>query len=387
MNNQSVIVVGAGIIGSSLANELVRRGCRVTVIEAAEPGGGTTAASFAWVNSNNKEPLEYFALNHAGLRAHERWAENRNSRPWFHQTGNIAEAIDGAALADLEHKVDRLHSRGYAAEMLTVGQLKDLEPAVDFGRSAGGALFAREGWVDVAMACTVLLQDVLALGGTFLPFHRVTAVDESGRVESVDETGSIRTFSADAVVLTAGNGIQEIVDSIGIDFPTLPISGWKADHDATSGSSSSPVGLTCTTSPVVGAPRHMLSLDGVSMRPARNGGLTLTDHPTASQWDLGDPRLLTVPGTLLARAQAVTAGLDDAFIGTVVLGNRVLPIDGLTIADWVGSGGRLYAVATHSGVTLAAHLAETVAEEIRTGERDESLVPFGLGRFDPAIVA
>lgn len=63
------------------------------------------------------------------------------------------------------------------------------------------------------------------------------------------------------------------------------------------------------------------------------------------------------------------------------LGTRVLPTDGLTIADWVTPGRSLYAVATHSGVTLAPHLAATVAEEVLSGFRDPSLTSLGLHRF------
>jgi hypothetical protein len=60
----------------------------------------------------------------------------------------------------------------------------------------------------------------------------------------------------------------------------------------------------------------------------------------------------------------------------------VLPEDGLTIADWVTES--TYAIATHSGVTLAAHLADVVATELLTGRRDESLHGFGLARFASA---
>lgn len=36
----NVLVVGAGLIGSSIAMHLARQGCKVTVVEAAQPGSG-----------------------------------------------------------------------------------------------------------------------------------------------------------------------------------------------------------------------------------------------------------------------------------------------------------------------------------------------------------
>lgn len=36
----SVLVVGAGLIGSSVAMHLARQGCKVTVVEASQPASG-----------------------------------------------------------------------------------------------------------------------------------------------------------------------------------------------------------------------------------------------------------------------------------------------------------------------------------------------------------
>jgi glycine/D-amino acid oxidase-like deaminating enzyme len=47
-----VAVVGARIIGAAL----VRRGADVTVLDATEPGSGTSGSSLAWLNSNQKLP-------------------------------------------------------------------------------------------------------------------------------------------------------------------------------------------------------------------------------------------------------------------------------------------------------------------------------------------
>ncbi|MDT7635737.1 MAG: hypothetical protein QOC83_25, partial [Pseudonocardiales bacterium] len=71
-----VVVIGAGVIGLSVATELARRGASVTVVEQEAPGVGTSATSYAWVNANNKEPRDYYELNLAGLEAHHRLARD-----------------------------------------------------------------------------------------------------------------------------------------------------------------------------------------------------------------------------------------------------------------------------------------------------------------------
>ena len=75
-----IVVIGAGILGAAVAASLTRRGAQVTILEAEHPGSGTTATTFAWVNSANKDPDSYFALNHAGVRAHHEFAGQRATR-------------------------------------------------------------------------------------------------------------------------------------------------------------------------------------------------------------------------------------------------------------------------------------------------------------------
>lgn len=55
-----VAVIGAGIVGSSIAANLAQKGCKVTVVDAAQrPGEGATAKTWAWLNANKKSPSHY----------------------------------------------------------------------------------------------------------------------------------------------------------------------------------------------------------------------------------------------------------------------------------------------------------------------------------------
>ncbi|MDA0676998.1 MAG: FAD-dependent oxidoreductase, partial [Chloroflexi bacterium] len=77
MDSQTrIVVVGAGIVGSSIAFQLTRRHKNVTVIDIARPGRGATLASYAWINSRDKSPREYHDLNRRSLDMWPRFARD-----------------------------------------------------------------------------------------------------------------------------------------------------------------------------------------------------------------------------------------------------------------------------------------------------------------------
>ncbi len=64
MNRAEIVVVGA-CVGANVAFRLAREGARVTVLDAGAPGGGTSAASFAWIN--------YVVVSHCGVTLAPVW--------------------------------------------------------------------------------------------------------------------------------------------------------------------------------------------------------------------------------------------------------------------------------------------------------------------------
>lgn len=375
----SVLVVGAGVIGSNIAYELAQRGASVTVVDTAESGTGTSAASYGWVNSNGKSPDEYAHLNLLGLRAHERALRSSKQGTWFHKIGTIELAQSPTDAERLEEKVRRMANNDYDAAMLTASKIGDLEPNLRLDDVVGGALYAQEGWIDTTTMCASLLWRAVEHGATFVPYHKVVDITSQG-VRAIGPDRATKELPADSVILAAGNGIPELLAPKGISFPILDPGSIDEDGDTYHPT----VGLISTTGPIDSGIRHMMRGEGIALRPARNGGITFTDHPTGGRWERSDPRIWTIPNELLDRARRLYPSLERSTTETVTLGTRVMPTDGVTIADWVDGVERVYAIATHSGVTLSAHIGEIVADEILTGNRHPSLRPFGLTRFAAA---
>src|SRR5271163_1631813 len=92
MSRPHVLIIGAGIIGASIAWHLARAGARVTVTEANEPGGLATRHSWAWINASWGNPETYFRLR---VRAMDEWRRLEQEVP------NVSVSWIGSLLWEL----------------------------------------------------------------------------------------------------------------------------------------------------------------------------------------------------------------------------------------------------------------------------------------------
>ena len=74
-----IIVVGAGIVGASIAWHLACGGARVTIVADSEPGGVATPNSFSWINSNPRFPRSYFELRFRSMAEWRRLASEMST--------------------------------------------------------------------------------------------------------------------------------------------------------------------------------------------------------------------------------------------------------------------------------------------------------------------
>ena len=77
----------------------------------------------------------------------------------------------------------------------------------------------------------------------------------------------------------------------------------------------------------------------------------------------------------------MTRGLDHAEVTGYQVCVRPMPADGQSIVGWLPGPRGVYLAVTHSGVTLAAHLAGLIATELVTGTAPGELRPFRPSRF------
>ncbi len=358
---QRIVVVGAGVVGSSLAFRLAQAGQMVTLIDRGEPGWGTTGSSFAWTNANTKTPEDYFALNVAGMRAWLDLRDELGETPWFSEGGNLVWVTGDAG--ELEARIARLRSWGYPAEWLSRAEAAELEPALRIEDEVEqAAYFPSESWVDGPGMTRAMVDEARKHGAATRFASQVTAIErDGGRVSGVRLAGG-ESIAADLVVNCAGSGADVIARLAGRNLPLAPTRGLivRASH------AGGQVGR------VVHTPRVHLRPDGDLLmlhHGDADAGIERGDSP--AEW----------AAELLRRAAGYAPALASARVSRWSIGVRPIPADGRTSAGLVSAISGYAEVVTHSGVTLGPLLATLVARQIVDGETDPLLAPFSPDRF------
>lgn len=357
-----IVVIGGGIIGASVTYRLARAGARVTLLEAGSLAGGTSGASFAWLNANNKPPLAYHILNTGGMAEHRLLHNEFGSAPWLHLDGSIEWAADAAGHAVLLEKVARLRGWGYQAELLTTAELRTLEPdLVPPPGVAEVAVFPAEGYADVPLLVGTLARAAESMGATIRMRCRVTEVVRSGgRVTGV-VTESGERIAAEVVVSCVGRWSGEFARMAGLHLPMEPT-----------------VGLLVVTSAAPVRLRALLNSATVNIRPDGGGRLRVqaTDYDPVTEPEIPTTPLPEIAHRVYERAVSVMPGLAGTAIEAALVGVRAIPGDGYPVVGPVPGMDGLYIVCTHSGVTMGPLLGRIAAREIIGGIVDPRLATF-----------
>lgn len=365
-----IIVIGGGIVGAATAYRLTLTGARVTLLDAGEPGRGTSASSFAWLNSAHKPPRAYHDLNMAGMAEHAALGREFAAAPWLHPVGGLSWSVTSAGQAQLREDAARQREWGYKLEALpTERAIAELEPGLALDPAIVPELWYApdEGWVDVPALIRQLLDHAIERGATIRTHAAVTAIattsDRATGVTLADGT----TLAADALVNCAGPHADTVAALLGWELPLdrLP-------------------GLLAITGPTNPTGRCVCHADDITFRPDPGGGLVLAHADDLDRTVDADTPLDPPPAACaeaLARTARAFPAVRAAGIAAARIGVRPLPRDGVSIVGQIPGYANAYIAVTHSGVTLGPLLGRLLAGEIAGGEISPQLAPFRPERF------
>jgi glycine oxidase len=203
-----VLIVGAGIQGSSVALRLAQAGLRVVVLERAVPGAEASSAAGGILSPGVEaaEPGPFYSLCRASLARYPglvREVEALSGMALSYRTlGTLEVALDDEHAKILAARAEKILAHGLPVEVLDGAALHRLEPAIS-GAARGALFFPDEATLDPRALSRAVYVAAARSGASFVAGQVRRIVTSGGRVSGVEhDTGAIE---AGAVVLAAGS--------------------------------------------------------------------------------------------------------------------------------------------------------------------------------------
>ena len=370
-----VVVVGAGILGASIAYCLSRRdNIDVTVLERSKSGSGASGHSFAWLNSFGKDPVDYHNLNCRSMDMWHRFADGLEQDIGFHCGGQLRWENTDEGARSLRQRVKQLQMRGYACRLISAAEMRQLEPGLLPGTVKAASLSQADGCVEPPKVIEACLEKARERGAIVQTQAPVTEMSVENGSNTSRQIKVVRTQSdeidCDIVVLAGGVHTTQLAAMAGVHIPQQESPGVVVR--------TTPCQPVLNSVSVIHAPRIDISRQDVHLRQASDGTLLIGQ---GSQESLNRDDSQEHADELLARAKHYLPSIDGASAIPVPVGYRPMPIDGFPAIGFVPSVPNLYIALMHSGVTLAPLIGELATLEIVDGTRVEVLNPYRPERF------
>ena len=218
----SIIVVGAGIVGASVAYHLAARGCSdVLVLEKAETEvTGSTARSAAGVRHQFSTEIN-IRLSLYSIDQLKHFTEQAGGHADLKQVGYLLLVDDPKTWASYERNIALQNSLGVRSRAITPGEVLDYIPGTRIDDLIGATYCRDDGYCNPHGIATGYLSRAKELGVRLKRLTPAIAIHKSGgRVAAVETPSGI--FSCDVVVNAAGPSARQVGAFAGLDIPVEP---------------------------------------------------------------------------------------------------------------------------------------------------------------------
>lgn len=360
------LVVGGGVVGTSVAYGLARAGERVLLLDEGDDAYRAARGNFGlvWVQGKGLGNPHYARWTRRAAAAWARFAEllleDAGVDVELRQIGGMTMALDEDELvrkaADLESLRASLGG-DYPFEILDGNAVRRLIPQT--GPEVVGAVFCPEdGHVSPLRLLRALVEGFRRNGGTLAAGSRVRHIEPSGGGFLVHLVGG-GTHAAARIVLAAGLGNRELAPMVGLSAPVVPNRGQI----------------------LVSERLHpFLSHPTLYVRQTGEGVVQIGD----SKEDVGfdDTTSIDQLSRIADRAVRCFPLLSQVNVVRSWGALRVMTPDGFPIYQASTAFPGAFVVTCHSGITLAPVHAHALTSWMRGGPEPEDIRPFKAERFN-----
>lgn len=362
------LVVGGGVVGSSIAWHLARRGAAVTLLEARSIAAAASGASAGGVRQQGRDPRE-MPLAIAAIARWEHLEDELEADVHYYRNGHLQvyESEEGVEAGKISIAEQR--ALGLDIELVEGVALRELAPGLS-EHVIAGRYTANDGHANPTLTTHAFANAAKRSGADIREGVEVTRLLKDGdRIIGV-ETKSDRIL-ADHLILATGAWTRDLVLPLGVDLP-LQVHGLQMILTKP---------MPANLLQVVGAWGRKLSLKQLREGNYLIGGGWPGDTDMVS--GQGIPRQANVTASFHTAASIVPAvgesAIERSWVGVEAVCVDEVPIigavpgyDGITVA--AGFSGHGFALSPITG--------QLVSELVLDGTPSISLDAFAADRFD-----
>lgn len=274
MKKVDILVLGAGIVGTSVAHALQKKGRHVTVLDKGAIGYGCSYGNAGWVTPCFAMPLPqpgmfwkslgwlldpesplyikpefstqlakwlmYFTksmthkkmnqsievlaeISKESLKIYQELSQKHDFS--FQQKGLLMVTQTNEGYKAAVEELELMALRGITGKKLTPDEIYKMEPSIK-KNLLGGVYFPNEAHVEPLAAVEKMSQEVQNLGGTFLPFTEVFQLEaHKGDIKKIHTTRGV--FEANLVVIAMGTWSQLLARQLNLSIPVMGGKGYS----------------------------------------------------------------------------------------------------------------------------------------------------------------
>jgi sarcosine oxidase subunit beta len=387
-----VVVIGGGVIGTSIAFRLAQAGVDVLLVERRDLASGTSGACDGGIGLQTKKPGPHLELAWHSAQMFPRLADELGHDFEYAMVGGLFLITSEAEWAVMEQFVAEQRAAGLDIVILEGDEARRREPALSPNVIAATYLDPRVGGLTDGLCNPHYLNYAYGAaarrhGARLMLWTEVSSLRMEGRrVIGVDTTAG--PIACQTVVLAAGVWSPFIARTAGVDLPIWPRRG-----------------QILVTEPAAPRIRHFLhgaTYILAKFRPdlvaqaadplTRLGGALLMEQTTAGTILIGSTREFVgfdtrttrrATAALAAEAARLVAGVTDLRIIRSYAGLRPYTPDSLPLLGPVAGVEGLVVAAGHEGdgIALSAITGVLIAEYLTGRPLTYPLAPFDPNRF------
>lgn len=363
MKNKTIIIVGAGIVGVTLAWYLTTYSDeKVMLLDQDSAGNGATKHSFAWLNVSYGRPDAYQKLRSQALNEWQQLDKAMNGKLKIDWNGAISWQESNAKT----QKFINVHcEQGFQVETLTPETVKNRDPLL-LNTPDIIAYALQEGAINPRKVLDKLLQDAISKGLFYYPQTEVESIKQDDHQNIIGVITQKKALYGDKIVLTAGIHNHDLLKLLDIHLPLT---------------ASPSILIHLKNSNHLPFAKHIISTPDMEIRALNQDQLVAAEDYIDEQPE-NAPSVIAKNALLAIQKQFLAS--ESLEIEKVSVGLRPMPADEMPIIGQVNDDPNLYIISMHAAVTLAPLISRLAMNEILSEQDMPELAPYRLSRFQEA---